>query len=212
MSHLSTDKDIVVMIGAFCMLIGGIIGFFAKYFIELKKMKEAKKSIRQQMITNNIAPMRQAWINDVRNKASDFLSNCYFILSYQLAKGNNNQHFIQDFEEILKRELIRHSELFFYLQMALPFSRGVNNEDVSEAIRIHIKYINENLSSHSSVTQERHDDIFRVISCCSNNFKVLFKNEWNETKSLKEISNVKQKTEKLQTPECTCSVKNTSLH
>ncbi|WP_265524962.1 YneF family protein, partial [Providencia rustigianii] len=77
-SRIATDKDIVTivtaLIGAACLLIGGAIGFFTKYFYENRKINESKKALRQQMITNNIAPMRQAWINEVRDKISELLS------------------------------------------------------------------------------------------------------------------------------------------
>ncbi|WP_272518165.1 MULTISPECIES: hypothetical protein [unclassified Providencia] len=209
---------ITTLVGVFT-IIGGFIGAWIKnkrekekYKLEKQKIEADKKSTYQQMITNNIAPMRQEWINDIRNKASNFLSNCDFIAAYKLAESRDSKQFIQDFESKFRQISLTHSELYFYLQMALPFSREVNGEEVSEKIRLHIKYIDDRFIDGGSIDKEKYEDINQVINCCSNNFKVLFKNEWNETKSLKEIDDEKYKVEKLPPPECTCSVKNTTLH
>ncbi|MCM2366516.1 hypothetical protein AAFQ97_09605 [Proteus terrae] len=189
-------------------LIGGAIGASIRFLIDNKKIANDKKSIHQQMITNNIAPMRQEWINDIRNKSSVFLSNCDFIIGYKLAKFTKEEDFIEKYRDSFKKSLFRHSELYLYLKMALPFSRDGNNEVVSDAIRSHLEYINDRLNERIGITSEIHDEIINAIQCCAENFKILLKNEWNETKSLKEINSEKHSIEKLPPPECTCSVKN----
>lgn len=192
----------------FIVAVSGGIGFFLNYFLARKKIKEDKKSIRQQMITNNIAPMRQEWINDVRNKASNFLSICDFIAAYKFATNKKDENFINNFKDKRSQASLTHSELSLYLHMVLPFSKaGGSNEEIPEIIRGHIKHINDILNGNIAIDLEKYENINGIIQCCSNNFKVLFKNEWNETKSLKEIDGKKPQVEKLSPPECTCSVK-----
>lgn len=207
-------KDNAVAVGIVLTivgLIGGAIGASIRFLIDSKKIENDKKSIHQQMITNNIAPMRQEWINDIRSKASIFLSNCDFIIAYKLSAFTNDKDFIEKYKNAFKESMFRHSELYLYLKMALPFSRGDNNEVVSDVIRHHLKYINDRLNERIGVTREMHDEVINAIQCCANNFKILLKNEWNETKSLKEINGKKHKIEKLPPQKCTCEVENT-LH
>lgn len=210
-SSLATDKDIVDMatalIGAFCLVIGGAIGFFTKYFYENKKINESKKALRQQMITNNIAPMRQEWINDLRSKASRFFVMVDIIASCRQANYLGNTAFIDKFKDSFTTSLMEKYELELYLTMALPFSRDNHEETIPDIIRNHLAYISKNTSHETNWHKKKLDEIDDVVTCCANHFKVLFKNEWNETKSLKEIDSEKYNIEKLPPPECTCSVK-----
>ncbi|QXO44168.1 hypothetical protein [Morganella morganii] len=73
---LTVVKDnalaITTLVGVFTIM-GASIGFWLNFRLSRKKLESDKKALRQQMITNNIAPMRQAWINDVRERASNFI-------------------------------------------------------------------------------------------------------------------------------------------
>ncbi|ENZ0347029.1 hypothetical protein ACGAPV_000744 [Morganella morganii] len=211
-SSLATDKDIASMLldlsNVISILIGGIIGFIVKYFFEFKKMRDDKKSIKQQMITNNIAPMRQEWINDLRSKASRFFVMVDIISSCREARYLNDDEFIDKFKDSFITSLMEKKELELYLTMALPFSRDKHEEKIPDIIRDHLTYIDKNISHETIWNKEKLEEIDNVVTCCANHFKVLFKNEWDETKSLKEIDSEKYKIEKLPPPKCTCPVKN----
>ncbi|SPY60729.1 Uncharacterised protein [Providencia stuartii] len=96
----------------FIVAVSGGIGFFLNYFLARKKIKEDKKALRQQMITNNIAPMRQAWINDVRSKVSEFIHDSLtlrvevlaYILHAQKKQANPNNSRIKGVYSIFKNK------------------------------------------------------------------------------------------------------------
>ncbi|WP_265498155.1 hypothetical protein [Providencia rustigianii] len=181
-SHLATDKDIVTivtaLIGAACLLIGGAIGFFTKYFYENKKINESKKALRQQMITNNIAPMRQEWINDVRNTIADFLSQCE-TLSLVFLLHKENRFSTSEIDEN-QDKMIRISNLmrtYRYLILLLP-----ENENDSLLIKSLLSDAMDKI-----IDDDKSDDISTIISSISKKTQALLKREWEVTKSLKEI-------------------------
>ncbi|HIH4317191.1 TPA: hypothetical protein ACYSBI_001121 [Morganella morganii] len=218
-------KDNSVPITAFTAILGAVLGsgitfWFSRQNYKLAKEKlekdnaitqakiEAdKKALRQQMITNNIASMRQEWINDLRSKASRFFVMVDIISSYRQAKYLNDDEFIDKFKDTFITSLMEKKELELYLTMALPFSRDSHEEKIPDIIRNHLTYIDKKISHEPTWSKEKSEEIDDIVTCCANHFKVLFKNEWNETKSLKEIDSEKYKIEKLTPPECTCSVK-----
>jgi len=64
-------------------LIGGIAGWFLNKYFNAKSFEAETQRLRQQMITNNIAPMRQAWINNVRDALTEYLeANIKYCFSY----------------------------------------------------------------------------------------------------------------------------------
>lgn len=179
-SHLATDKDIVTMltaiIGAVCLVFGGAIGFFTKYFYENKKINESKKALRQQMITNNIAPMRQAWINDLRKTMADFLSQCEtFSLVLYLHEENS---FSENKFDANKDKIIRIKNLMLtyrYLVLLLP---------VNEAEATVIKGLMTDVMNRIINDTDIYDKDLVLISAKT---QELLKREWEVTKSLKEI-------------------------
>ncbi|HCT9654166.1 hypothetical protein ACS7D7_15450 [Proteus mirabilis] len=179
-SHLATDKDIVTMvtaiIGAICLVIGGTIGFFTKCFYENKKINESKKALRQQMITNNIAPMRQAWINDLRKTMADFLSQCETLsLVFHLHKENR---FSENEIDANKDKIIRIKNLMLtyrYLVLLLPA-----NEDEVTAIKNLMTGVMNCIINNTDTYDE---DLVSI----SIKTQELLKREWEVTKSLKEI-------------------------
>ncbi|WP_341268763.1 hypothetical protein [Morganella morganii] len=201
---IKDNKEVIAVIA----LVSGGIGFLLNYFLARKKINEDRRSVRQQMITNNIAPMRQEWINDLRSKASRFFVVVDIIASCKQAKLDKNTDFIEKFKDSLITSLMEKYELELYLTMALPFSRDNHEETIPDIIRNHLTYISKNISYKTKWHKKKSDEIDNAVICCANHFKVLFKNEWNETKSLKEIDSKKYKIEKLLPPECTCSIRN----
>ncbi|HHN8387491.1 TPA: hypothetical protein ACRRWX_003139 [Morganella morganii] len=199
-------KDNKEVISAIVIVSGGV-GFFLNYFLARKKINEDRKSVRQQMITNNIAPMRQQWINDLRKKTSRLFAVIDILSSYKLAVQIKNHSFTTAFKKTFETALVEQKELTTYLQMALPFSRNDHKEDISDIIRNHLKTIDTELQYKGVWDKNKSDEILDMVTCCANNFKVLFKNEWNETKSLKEIDEKKHEVIKLPPEECTCSLK-----
>ncbi|HGM9984215.1 TPA: hypothetical protein ACKRFB_001978 [Proteus mirabilis] len=134
-SHLAIDKDIVTMgttiINIVYLVIGGAIGFLTKYFYESKKIKENKKAVRQQMITNNIAPMRQAWINDVRKISSEFSFSTIktkgmiglYISKMNKFNPDTLDHLpsdIVELEKMIDKEIHKLNEMCTYIDLLLP--------------------------------------------------------------------------------------------
>lgn len=184
-SHLATDKDIVTivtaLIGAACLVIGGVIGFFTKYFYENKKINESKKALRQQMITNNIAPMRQEWINDVRNKTSEFLSLCYVVA---LTLDSDVQ------DALSNNQIEGNKEKFNYVTRLLSIYNNLilllpQNEDESIQIKSLLEKAMNTTIEHTA--SKNIDDLHSLITMISNKVQSLLKKEWEVTKSLKEI-------------------------
>lgn len=192
--HIVTDKDIVSMLldlsNIISVLIGGVIGFIAKYLLEFKKMKEDKKAIRQQMITNNIAPMRQAWINDLRRAAVEFSAasekTYFYFKNYQYEQlipfRDEKELFnlLYSTIENLRKE-------YFKLDLLLPSTNEFRAESLADEIRICMKYIVDYFdtgNNYSALNEKQFDERIEVLN---NKIKKLLKNEWEVTKSLKEI-------------------------
>ncbi|MEX6385318.1 hypothetical protein AB6F61_20850 [Providencia hangzhouensis] len=182
-SHLATDKDIVTivtaLIGAACLVIGGAIGFFTKYFYENKKINESKKALRQQMITNNIAPMRQAWINDVRKSSADIIADFHFILYTHLAYENKSY---EKLKSISDETALKLQYKISYLQLLLP---STNRDEKSKKIDnliddlMDLTYLKKGKLNKKDV-----DDKLEEIAICT---QELLKKEWEVTKSLEEM-------------------------
>lgn len=205
MSSLATDKDIASMLldlsNIISVLVGGVLGFIAKYFLEFKKMKADKKSLRQQMITNNIAPMRQEWINDLRKSSAKFIStsaklnNKIFDLEILKNKFNpdiNDHPTIEILNTIVEiSELIfKLNELYTYVNILLPFSSKDNNEYRAERLRSCMKIICNSakiLISDKSSAMAHMNMANKIHQYLENHTMKLLKKEWEVTKSLKEI-------------------------
>ncbi|MEY0607866.1 hypothetical protein AB7402_16535 [Providencia rettgeri] len=165
----------------FIVAVSGGIGFFLNYFLARKKIKEDKKSIRQQMITNNIAPMRQAWINDLRNSIAEYLSDVYFIYVYETSDEGEGKKELKN--EWMRRN-ISYMERFNYIYLLLPFSRENKKEETAESLRDSLFKLN-NMIGDSKETSET--DINNEIKNARDLTKKLLKEEWDETQSLKEV-------------------------
>lgn len=172
---------------AFIVAVSGGVGFFLNYFLARKKIKEDKKALRQQMITNNIAPMRQEWINDIRTKTTKFLSLLDYMALYKKSHTSENEEWKLKVKEIYERNVLLVDELYFYLLIALPFSRDDKKEDLADDIRDKIKSIYEQIRSKDVLSSNEYDSILNDIYSCLEVIKHLLKKEWEETKSLKEI-------------------------
>ncbi|MHB7671330.1 hypothetical protein [Providencia stuartii] len=184
----------------FIVAVSGGIGFFLNYFLARKKIKEDKKALRQQMITNNIAPMRQAWINDVRSKVSEFIHDSLTlrveVLAYILHAQKNKP--IQITPE--SREYILFSKINFgsrYLDVLLPFNlpEEDRNEEIAESLRKNIIDIRWNFdeifSSFDNCIYDNLEPYLNKVLSLSDeaieNSKKLLLQEWRVTKSLSEI-------------------------
>ncbi|HFT2419667.1 TPA: hypothetical protein ACHWIX_004569, partial [Providencia stuartii] len=151
-------------------------------------------------ITNNIAPMRQAWINDVRSKVSEFIHDSLTlrveVLAYILHAQKNKP--IQITPE--SREYILFSKINFgsrYLDVLLPFNlpEEDRNEEIAESLRKNIIDIRWNFDEiFSSFDNGIYDNLEpylnKVLSLSDEaieNSKKLLLQEWRVTKSLSEI-------------------------
>lgn len=203
MSHLVTDKAIVSMwseiINVFYLLIAGVVGGFLtnwwkrkKYLLDKQKLEHEiessrakiesdKKALRQQMITNNIAPMRQMWINDVRESCADYLSDINFIIVF---KNSDNEEFKNKIFDEYKKRMYDISKKSSYIDLLLPFKRDGNEEIEAENLRSDLTKINDFFDK-----KEKHtlSEMKEIIIDCRNSLKILLKKEWEVTKSLKEI-------------------------
>ncbi len=221
-SLLATNKDIVDMWSVIIKIIytlvagaiGGVCAFWwsrKKYLLAKQKLEHEiessrakieadKKSISQQMITNNIAPMRQAWINDVRSKVSEFIHDSLTlrveVLAYILHAQKNKPIPITP----ESREYILFSKINFgsrYLDVLLPFNlpEEERNEEIAESLRKNIIDIRWNFDEiFSSFDEGKYhnlegnmDNILGLSNEAIENSKKLLLQEWRVTKSLSKI-------------------------
>ncbi|OQP28734.1 hypothetical protein B2H99_02270 [Morganella morganii] len=184
---LTVVKDnalaITTLVGVFT-IIGTGLGFWFNFKLSRKKLESEKKALRQQMITNNIAPMRQAWINDLRLTSSQFISEAIFISAYHTYKKNKSKDENEDNDEEkkfneMKVSIIRTTT---YLDLLLPSKTEKNKEKEAQKIRKIMKeliFCNEKNMSPEEFNQ-------KVINI-KIELRSLLKKEWEVTKSLKEI-------------------------
>ncbi|MCO7048592.1 hypothetical protein NAG84_01830 [Proteus terrae] len=167
----------------FIVLISGCIGFFLNYFLARKKIKEDKKAVRQQMITNNIAPMRQAWINELRQSSSEYFADINFIVIYQ---NSGSESFKKEFRNQYTNAVLTYQLKYSKLDLMLPFKRQDNNEEEAENVRKKLKELDDYFRVEKNERPST-EDVKTKIKECRELLKPLLKKEWDETKSLKEI-------------------------
>lgn len=192
---IKDNKEVISVI----VIVSGGIGFLLNYFLARKKINEDRKSVRQQMITNNIAPMRQQWINDLRKTSSEFISDVNVIYSYYIDKadGVKNPIMSDKIDDITLSATIKIS----YLDLLLPFKNENREEIEAEKVREDIfKLYNyasnkeekqsedkgEN-SNKGSKDDNETDEFTNTIEALRKSLKILLKKEWEVTKSLSEI-------------------------
>ncbi len=180
-------KDNAVAVGIVLTivgLIGGAIGASARFLIDSKKIENEKKALRQQMITNNIAPMRQAWINEVRQKSAELLADFHLILYGKISKNNKTQLSILKDSDILDlMTTIQYKSS--YLSLLLPLSTEKKPEEKSKQIAKHLNILTKMAAlPNDKVVKEQ---VNKELRECVQVIKELIKDEWEVTKSLKEI-------------------------
>lgn len=182
-------------------LVSGGIGFLLNYLLARKKINEDRKSVRQQMITNNIAPMRQEWINDLRTNLSNFLyiSNrvnnhiAFYVTKYIEINPSSPEEipdYLKESEKKIEEDVLKINEIFTYVNLLLPFASKTKMEYNAELLRKCMmimcqSYMNvfidkPNIPTHIQI-------ITKVEPYCQRYVKKVLKKEWDETKSLKEI-------------------------
>jgi len=193
-SHLATDKDIASMLldlsNIISVLIGGAIGFIAKYFLEFKKMKEDKKSIRQQMITNNIAPMRQEWIEKIRDNYTLFLKSIEFhqyILYFRDHPIITSVYNDKEVDQMMLENVKEFRHRYYTLDILLPSTNHDREEILAEQIRQKIENLIECFRDNGTKETIEFNILELQIKSISQDIKELLKKEWEVTKSLKEI-------------------------
>ncbi|HDU8646169.1 hypothetical protein [Morganella morganii] len=148
------------------------------------KIEADKKSLRQQMITNNIAPMRQAWINDVREKSAELLADLHLILYSKISRANNND-IIKNQEESVKDLIKKIQYKWSYLSILLPLPTKNNPEGTSQKIITCFNALME--LTYLPNDKINKSDINKSLGECTVFLRQLLKEEWEVTKSLKEI-------------------------
>ncbi|WP_368899655.1 hypothetical protein [Morganella morganii] len=184
---LTVVKDnalaITTLVGVFT-IIGTGLGFWLNFRLSRKKLESDKKALRQQMITNNIAPMRQQWINDVRVKSAELLSDLHFILVCKTLKNKDNDRS----EKLIKKGLDLLPTIQYkltYLEILLPSSDDESLSNELSGIRhcLNILMSLSYLPDEDVDKKYAFDTISTAIICIRN----ILKKEWEVTKSLKEI-------------------------
>lgn len=201
MSHiLLFFKDNSVLVNIFISILSVILGSGGTLWISRKNYKLAKeklekdnaitqakieadkKALRQQMITNNIAPMRQKWINDLRSTSSQFISEAIFITTFDAyKKGKENKKYKRKNNDIekkfdeIKMSIIR---TVTYLDLLLPVA---DKEEEARKIR---KIMTDLILRKENYTAE---EINQKVFDMKKQLRFLLKKEWEVTKSLKEI-------------------------
>lgn len=148
------------------------------------KIEADKKSLRQQMITNNIAPMRQAWINDVREKSAELLADLHLILYSKISRANNND-IIKNQEKSVKDLIKKIQYKWSYSSILLPLPTKNNPEGTSQKIITCFNALME--LTYLPNDKINKSDINKSLGECTVFLRQLLKEEWEVTKSLKEI-------------------------
>lgn len=186
-------KDNAVSIGVVLTivgLIGATIGASVRFLIDSKKIENEKKALRQQMITNNIAPMRQAWIREVRECVSELLSLTDFITVYLHDNEIVSLGVFSSDEERVK-EITRASQESIKILNELKLLLPVNESDYMSLID-DFETLTDNI-----LTNELNDDEKKLLTDkIINDTRKLLKKEWNVTKSLKEIDDTNKEKKK----------------
>lgn len=180
-------KDNAVAVGIVLTivgLIGGAIGASVRFLIDSKKIENEKKALRQQMITNNIAPMRQEWIDEVRLKSSELISSLQFIITYKTMHNSNLPEY-QSMRDRATLEMFEIHSKSIYFELLLPISENKDDKEIVDKIK-------ENIRNLMNFTYKPNDgivknDVFKEINACVKNIQILLKKEWEVTKSLNEI-------------------------
>lgn len=200
---LTVVKDnalaITTLVGVFTIM-GASIGFWLNFRLSRKKLESDKKALRQQMITNNIAPMRQAWINDVRERASNFIHQSKVLRMILFSAISDALNLTQE----QKKERENNASIIYYqlnesaqyLDLILPYSiDGDRSETEADNLRKNIMDIIDIFDSIFREIDSRNtggidDHLNKILSTtelASKNTKSVLLKEWRETKSLKEI-------------------------
>lgn len=175
------------------------------------KINDQRKFIRQEMTSNNISHMRQAWINDLRTNAASFISltndvistaDIYFKINTDLSNLEDHEKFCniirmgQDSLIEMNNNISKIRSLYSYLDLLLPFSCPELNklEPEADEIRRLIKEIK------SKVNYVLADD-YKELSTLSVNLtglldslvgelKMLLYKEWKVASTLKELEDI----------------------
>ena len=174
----------ITTLGGVLTIIGAGIGFWLNFRLSRKKLESDKKALRQQMITNNIAPMRQAWINDVRDKSAELLSDLHLILYSKIKRGKNDT--LNDSQHNSVMNLIQGIQYkWSYLNLLLPLPTESNKEEKSSKIINCFEKIMK--LTYLPNTEVDKKDVNDSLKECTALLRQLLKEEWEVTKSLKEI-------------------------
>ncbi|MEQ4621165.1 hypothetical protein ABN056_08055 [Providencia vermicola] len=177
------------------------------------KINDQRKFIRQEMTSNNISHMRQAWINDVRKNAASFVSlttniisssDLYFKLNDSLSKGDfydknaiyNKRQMTKDLLIELHSNIRKINELHNYLDLLLPFSDSTLNKSEPEADEIRVILGNIASKTYHVLTNDYNTlsglmlDLTELQSKLVGELKMLLLKEWRVTKSLNELEDM----------------------
>ncbi len=177
---IKDNKEVISVI----VIVSGGVGFLLNYFLARKKINDERKYVRQQMITNNIAPMRQAWIIELRQKSAELLADFHLILYGKLSKKSGSHlSDIKNNEILALIGTIQYK--VSYLDMLLPLSTKEKPEEKSKKIAKHLNSLME--MTYCANDEINKEDINNELRECINTIKALIKDEWDVTKSITEI-------------------------
>lgn len=180
---------ISTLVGVFT-IIGAGLGFWVNFRLSRRKLESDKKSLRQQMITNNIAPMRQKWISEIRNEFIFFMHSTellQYFLSNTGQESLKKTHTEKEAEDIRLKAISDVRKSYYTLDLLLPIPNKKRNEDLSNLIRDGISAVANKFRDDGLNEEINFDELEKEINKISSHMKKLLKQEWEVTKSLKEI-------------------------
>lgn len=172
------------------------------------KISDQRKFIRQEMTSNNISHMRQAWINDLRAKSASFInattnlianSDLYFKLEKISYSGERIHEHTQKIDNLLieiDANIREIRGLNSYLDLLLPFSDENLQKSEPEADKIRGMLQEISSKSYRVLTPDYSElnnitfDLSNLLDNLVKELKMLLLKEWRVTKSLNELEDM----------------------
>ncbi|GAA0353556.1 hypothetical protein L9H26_18905 [Morganella psychrotolerans] len=176
------------------------------------KIYENRKFVEQQIVTGNIAHMRQAWIIDLRTKSADFLDKsryCRIILerilrikvSYRDVFSEEINNEINDLKTKFENSILSIGGISSYIDLLLPFAfknkEREKDELEAESVREDMLSIAGKLYEIYSLIDEDDELVTRNIEeilqleiSMTEQLKALLYKEWKVTSSLQALKEI----------------------
>lgn len=172
------------------------------------KIYENRKFVEQQIVTGNIAHMRQAWIVDLRTKSADFLDKsryCRILLERILRvkvsnRGSFSEEIFHEINELNKKfevEVLSIGGISSYINLLLPFTIKDKEkyEKEAECVRDNMLSIVGKIFDIYTLIDEDDElvtgsikEVEQLEVSMTAQLKKLLYNEWKVTSNLKALN------------------------